>query len=133
MQRSIFMDIIDGKIPSYTVYEDDNFFAFLDIYPRAKGHTLVIPKQQYRWVYDVPNFGEYWEVVKKITDAMQVELKPEWVSYLTMGLEVPHAHIHILPRYTPETETGIAPYPNDVLTFSKEEFEEIAETIRKGL
>lgn len=127
------MDIVDGKIPSYKIYEDGNFYAFLDIYPRAKGHTLVIPKKPYLWVYEVPNFGEYWEVVKKITEAMQIELKPVWISYLTMGLEVPHAHIHILPRFTPLEDIHIPPFPNDVLTFSKEEFEEIAQQIRNGL
>lgn len=131
MQRTIFSDIVEGKIPSYKIYEDEKFYAFLDVFPRAKGHTLVIPKKQYRWVYDVPEFGEYWEVVKKITQAMQKTLEPVWVSYLTMGLEVAHAHIHILPRYTPVEEI-VEPYPEQVLKFTESEFNEIAEKIRSG-
>ena len=98
MQRTVFMDIIEGKIPCYKVYEDDNFFAFLDIYPRAKGHTLVIPKKPFRFVYDVPEFGTYWEVVYKITAAIQKGLQPTWVNYATFGLEVPHAHIWVWPE-----------------------------------
>lgn len=132
MQRTLFMDIIDGKIPSYKVYEDDSFFAFLDIYPRAKGHTLVIPKEPYRWVYDTPEFGRYWEVVHKITKAIQKGLQPTWVNFATFGLEVPHAHIHILPRYTPTDSKGEAVFPKEILKFEKSEFEEIAEKIRSG-
>lgn len=131
MQRTIFSDIIDGKIPSYKVYEDDLFYAFLDIMPRAKGHTLVIPKKQYRWVYDVPQFEEYWKVVYTITKAMQKTLKPVWVSYLTMGLEVPHAHIHILPRYTPVSQM-VEPLPETVLKFTDQQFREIAQQINYG-
>lgn len=131
MERTIYSDIIEGNIPSYKIFEDDSFYAFLDIFPRAKGHTLVIPKKQYRWVYDVPEFGAYWEVVHKITRAMQKGLQPVWVNYTTLGLQVAHAHIHILPRYTPETEI-VETFPEEILKFTKEEFEEIAEKIRSG-
>lgn len=133
MQRTVFMDIIEGKIPCYKVYEDDNFFAFLDIYPRAKGHTLVIPKKPFRFVYDVPEFGTYWEVVYKITAAIQKGLQPTWVNYATFGLEVPHAHIHILPRYTQEDKKGEEVFPKQTLKFTGKEFEQIAAAIRSSL
>jgi histidine triad (HIT) family protein len=133
MQRTVFMDIVEGKIPSYKVYEDDSFFAFLDIYPRAKGHTLVIPKKPFRFVYDVPEFGKYWEAVYKITAAIQKGLQPTWVNYATFGLEVPHAHVHILPRYTPLDQDGQAVFPKEVLQFEKAEFEDIAAKIRGAL
>ena len=121
----IFCQIVAGKIPSYKIYEDDEFLGFLDIYPRVKGHTILITKKHYRWTYDVPNFGEYWEVALKITTAMQKAMKPEFVTYVTHGLEVSHAHIHILPRA--EGETSFVP---EQRSFSKEEFEEVATKIR---
>jgi histidine triad (HIT) family protein len=99
MDDCIFCKIIKGEIPCYKVYEDDNFLAFLDINPVSLGHTLLIPKIHYRWVYDVPNFGEYWQVVQKIAlNIKNSALNPEYISFLTMGNEIPHAHIHIIPR-----------------------------------
>ena len=63
MENCIFCKIVSGEIPSYKVYEDNEFMAFLDVRPLNLGHTLVIPKKHYRWVWDVPNIGEYYEVV----------------------------------------------------------------------
>lgn len=103
MDDCVFCQIIEGKLPCYKVYEDNSFLAFLDIYPRVLGHTLVIPKTHYRWVYDVPNFEKYWLVVLKITQAMKEILKPYFISYVTHGLQVPHAHIHIMPRKKQDT------------------------------
>lgn len=120
--------MIKGELPSYKVYEDDLFYGLLDIYPRTKGHTLLIPKTHVRWTYDVKDFGKYWEVVLKITKAMQQSLAPHFVTYVTHGLEVPHAHIHILPRYQNETE-----FVPDIKKFSKDEFEEVAGKIRSAL
>lgn len=98
MKECLFCQIVAGKSPCYKVYENEKFFGFLDINPATEGHTLIIPKKHYLWVYDVPEFGSYWEAVLKITRAIQRALKPEFVTYLTYGLQVPHAHIHILPR-----------------------------------
>ena len=84
MSDCIFCKIVKGEITSYKIYEDELFFGFLDIYPRVKGHTLLIPKRHYRWVYDVPDFGGYWERAKIISDAMQKALKPEFVSNPTI-------------------------------------------------
>ncbi len=98
MEDCIFCKIVAGKIPSYKVYEDDLFLAFMDVFPRVKGHVLVIPKKHYRWVYDVPKFGAYWEVAKKIAAQVQKGVGASYISFLTMGEAVPHAHIHILPQ-----------------------------------
>src|SRR3990167_6822543 len=98
MDECIFCKIVKGEIPNYTVYEDSNYLAFLDIFPRVKGHALVIPKKHYRWVNDVENFGEYWEVAQKVSLNIQKSLNASFVSYITMGEAVHHAHIHILPQ-----------------------------------
>jgi histidine triad (HIT) family protein len=124
MEDCIFCKIVSGKIPCYKVYEDDQFLVFLDIYPRVEGHTLVIPKKHYRFVYDVPNFDRYWLVALKITKAMQKVFNPYFITYVTHGLEVPHAHIHILPRK--EGETNLVP---KVKNITKEKLEEIAKKL----
>jgi histidine triad (HIT) family protein len=95
----IFCKIINGSVPSLKVYQDDDFLAFLDIRPLTKGNCLVIPKDHHRWVTDVPNFGAYWEVAKKVGLAAQKAFNSKWTSFLTLGLEVSHAHIRVIPRY----------------------------------
>lgn len=127
MDDCIFCKIVKGEIPSFKIYEDDSFFAFLDIFPRVKGHALVIPKKHYRWVYDVPEFGEYWEVAKKVTLAVKKTLNAKSVSYLTFGEEVPHAHIHILPQ----TGKGIEGIKmSNVVEMEKEEIANLAKKIK---
>jgi histidine triad (HIT) family protein len=98
MDDCIFCKIAKGG-QCQKIAEDNNFLAFLDINGFSNGHTLIIPKAHYRWTYDVPNFGEYWEFTHKVTKIIQEKYSPLYVSYLTMGNEVPHAHIHIIPRY----------------------------------
>ncbi|MFW5703341.1 MAG: HIT family protein [Patescibacteria group bacterium] len=128
MQRTIFHEIVDGNIPCHNVYEDEQYLAFLDIYPRSKGHTLVIPKQFARWTYDVPDFGGYWETVRRVMSKIDKALSPVWFNFATFG-EIPYAHIHILPRYTPEPKNGDAVFPKEVLSFSDEEFANLAKEI----
>jgi histidine triad (HIT) family protein len=99
MHDCIFCKIVKGEIPSYKVYEDPDFMAFLDIKPINKGHVLVISKKHYRWTWDVPEFEEYWKVIKKITKALIKGLHAERVQYITLGETVPHAHVHVVPRY----------------------------------
>ncbi|MEK9171918.1 MAG: HIT domain-containing protein [Patescibacteria group bacterium] len=94
----IFCKIVRGEVPSYKVYEDENFLAFLDINPQSPGHTQVIIKKHYRWVWDVPNTGEYFEVVKKIALAQQKAFKTDWVLSKIIGDEVEHAHIWVFPN-----------------------------------
>jgi histidine triad (HIT) family protein len=88
---------VKGDLPSHRVYEDDNFLAFLDINPESPGHTLVIPKEHYRWVWDVPNAGEYFEVTKKIALAQKKAFNTDLVISRVVGEEVHHAHIWVFP------------------------------------
>lgn len=99
MSDCIFCKIVAGELPCYKVYEDKKYLGFLDIHPLTKGNSLLIPKDHHRWVFDVPDFGEYFEAAKKISIVSQEVLKAESVSILTLGYEVPHAHIRIIPRY----------------------------------
>jgi histidine triad (HIT) family protein len=126
MEECIFCTLVKGRIPSHTIYEDDNFLAFLDIFPRTKGHTLVIPKKHYRWVYDVKNFSEYWNCVLKVTHLLQKNLHPTFITYLTHGLQVPHAHIHILPRFGDDNS-----FVPDPIKSSQKELEELVDEITK--
>jgi histidine triad (HIT) family protein len=94
----IFCKIVSGEIPSYKVYEDDNFLAFLDINPQSPGHTQVIPKEHKRWVWDTENTGEYFEVAKKVALAQRKAFNTEWILSKIVGDEVPHAHIWVFPN-----------------------------------
>ncbi|MEX2052222.1 MAG: HIT domain-containing protein [Candidatus Paceibacterota bacterium] len=94
----IFCKIIRKEIPAYIVYEDDNFLAFLDINPIAPGHVQVIPKNHYRWVWDVPNAGEYFEVVKKVALAQKKAFGVDMIRSQIYGEEVEHAHIWVWPE-----------------------------------
>jgi len=129
VSNCIFCKIVAHELPGYIVYEDADFLAFLDIYPTVKGHTLVVPKKHVRWVYDVPNFGPYWETVLAVTRAIQQSLKPSFVNYFTYG-EVPHAHVHILPRF--DDIKSVPPIvPREQIAVTQEELAEIAARIRK--
>jgi len=98
MNDCIFCKITKGEIPCYKVYEDENFLAFLDINPQSPGHTQVIPKQHQRWVWDVKNTGEYFEVCKKIALAQRKAFDTDWILSKIVGDEVPHAHIWVFPN-----------------------------------
>ena len=119
MNDCIFCAIASGSIPSHTVYEDASYRAFLDIHPLNPGHVLVIPKEHYRWVWDVPDIGGYYAVVGKIANALRKTLHTEWVVGIVVGEEVPHAHIWVFPH--PDT-------PGD-----KNDFVGNAEKIKKNL
>lgn len=97
MNTCIFCKIVSGEIPSYNVYEDDAFIAFLDIHPQAPGHVQVIPKDHVRWVWDAPNAGEYFEVARNIALAQRKAFGTEWILSKIIGDEVPHAHIWVYP------------------------------------
>lgn len=102
MEDCVFCKIVKGEIPCYKVYEDAEFMAFLDISPLNKGHIQVIPKKHYRWTWDVPNFGEYWEVAKKVAQGAMKALNVPMVEFLTHGADVHHAHIWVVPIYEDE-------------------------------
>lgn len=94
----IFCKIVKGEIPSHQIYEDENFLAFLDIKPQSPGHTQVIPKSHYRWVWDIPNAGAYFEVVKQIALAQQKAFETNFILSRIVGDEVSHAHIWVFPN-----------------------------------
>jgi histidine triad (HIT) family protein len=98
MENCIFCKIVDKKIPAHIVYEDDKYLAFLDIHPQSPGHAQVVPKEHTRWVWDVPNVGEYFEVVRKIALAQRKAFKTEWILSKIVGDEVEHAHIWVFPE-----------------------------------
>ena len=96
---SIFSRIIAGEIPCYKVAEDENFFAFLDINPVAAGHTLVVPKLEVDYIFDLPHdqYLLFMAFARKVADAMQAVMPCKRIGITVIGLEVPHAHIHLLP------------------------------------
>lgn len=98
MNDCIFCKIIKGEVPSYKVYENENFLAFIDINPQSPGHIQVIPKEHYRWVWDVPNVGEYFEVVRKIALAQKKAFDAEYIISKVVGNEVEHAHVWVFPN-----------------------------------
>lgn len=98
MENCIFCKIVKKEIPAEIVYEDENFLAFLDIKPIGLGHTQVIPKKHYRWVWDVPNVGEFFEIAKKIALAQKKAFGADIVRSQVYGEEVPHAHIWVWPE-----------------------------------
>ena len=131
-QKCVFCAIVGNQIPSLKVYEDEDFIVFLDIRPLNKGHTLVAPKKHYRWTYDVEAFGPYWEVAKKIALATIAGLEAKYVQFLTAGLGVAHAHIHVVPRYEND---GHGEYldPAGVKQMSEQELKETAEKIKNAI
>ncbi len=119
MENCIFCKIIKGEVPSYKVYEDENFLAFLDIHPQSPGQTQVISKKHFRWVWDVENVGEYFEVVRKVAKAEQKAFGTDWVICKIVGEDVEHAHIWV--------------YPNAKVAGDKMDFAGNAEKIRAAL
>ncbi len=99
MEDSIFTKIINGEIPSYTIYEDDKVIAFLDVHPLKPGHTLVIPKVQidHLWDLDDDTYSYVWEVSRKLASHIHSVLQPKRVGSIVEGFGVPHAHIHLIP------------------------------------
>lgn len=98
MESCIFCKIVKGEIPSFKIYEDDDFIAFLDINPKSPGHTQIIPKEHTRWVWDVENVGKYFEVAKKVALAQRKAFDTDWILSKIVGDEVPHAHIWVYPN-----------------------------------
>lgn len=96
---SIFSKIIAGEVPSYKIAENENCFAFLDINPIREGHTLVIPKKEIDYLFDLPeeDYRELWSFAKKVAHAVGKAIPCERVGSAVLGLEVPHAHIHLVP------------------------------------
>lgn len=98
-ENCVFCKIVNKEIPAHVVYEDNDFLAFLSIDPQSPGHTLVIPKKHYRWVWDVksPLLGHYFEVAGKIAHAQRKAFSTEFILSKVVGEEVHHAHIWVFP------------------------------------
>lgn len=128
---SIFSKIVAGEIPSYKIAEDDNFYAFLDINPLKKGHTLVIPKKEVDYIFDLEDniLGGMVIFAKKIAKAIKKAIPCKKIAVVVLGLEVPHAHIHLIPLDR-ESDTH---FTNPKLKFTTEEFMEIKNLIQKAL
>lgn len=107
MKDCIFCKIVAGDIPSYKVYEDDRYFAFLDISQVNNGHILLIPKKHVRWVWDIPKIGEFFQVAKKMVLKVQEVTRKDFVFTQTIGRLVPHAHLHIVPETEGNLESVI--------------------------
>ena len=125
---TIFSRIVAGEIPSYKVAENERFYAFLDIAPLAKGHTLVIPKREVDYFYDLED-DELQEMIvfaKKIAKKIQATTQCKKVATVVLGLEVPHAHIHLVPM---NTEKDVD-FSAKKLELSTEEFVEIAKSLQ---
>jgi histidine triad (HIT) family protein len=127
---SIFTKIIKGEIPCYKVDENEKFIAFLDINPLAKGHTLVVPKQQVDKIWDIndPLYTEMWHYARIVANKIEKAISCNRVGILVEGLEVPHAHIHLIPLQ----DNGFN-FVKNKLSLSKEEFEDTAQQIRSAI
>jgi histidine triad (HIT) family protein len=128
---TIFTRIINGEIPCYKVAEDDRYFAFLDINPLREGHTLVVPKQEVDYFFDIEDNDIEGIMVfsKKVAAAIRAAYPCNRIGIAILGLEVPHAHIHLVPMNSMEDIN----FKNPKLKFTPEEFKEISANIRKYL
>lgn len=124
---TIFTKIVNGEIPSYKIFENKHFYSFLDISPMTKGHTLVIPKKEVDYLFDIDDtmLSEMIVLSKKIAKAIEKTVECTRVGVMVVGLEVPHAHIHLIPIQN-EEDMNLS---NKRIQLTKEEFEKIAEDI----
>ena len=127
---TIFSRIIKGEIPSYKIAEDEKFYAFLDISPRVKGHTLVVPKLEVDYIFDIEDdlLADMIVFSKKVAKAIKAAVPCKRIGVMVLGLEVPHAHIHLLPLQS-ENDMNLS---NPKLKLVGAEFEDIANKIRKA-
>jgi histidine triad (HIT) family protein len=127
---SIFTKIINGEIPCYKIAEDDNFIAFLDVNPNAKGHTLCVPKQEIDKIFDLNEdlYLGLMQFSRKIAIALEKAIPCKRIGMAVIGLEVPHAHVHLIPL----NEMDEMRFQNKV-TLLKEEFEHLVTEIQRFL
>lgn len=125
---TIFSKIVAGEIPSYKVAEDENYYAFLDINPLAKGHTLVIPKREEDYIFDLSDdeLAGMVKFAKRVATAQKRAFECTKVAMVVLGLEVPHAHIHLIPM---NSESDVD-FRKPKLSLTPEEFSSIAEQIK---
>jgi len=128
---TIFTKIVNGEIPSYKIAEDEKFYALLDINPLKKGHSLVIPKQEVDYIFDLEEnlLGDLHKFSQKIAKALDKTIPCKRVAVVVLGLEVSHAHIHLIPM---DSENDVR-FSNPKMQFTPEEFTAIAKEIKKNL
>ncbi len=128
---TIFTKIIKGEIPCYKIAEDEQFFAFLDINPLAKGHTLVVPKLQNDYIFDLDDqmLADMMVFAKKVAKAIEANVPCMRIGVAVIGIEVPHTHIHLVPI----NKVGDLNFANPKCQLSAEEMAEIAEKISKSV
>lgn len=128
--NSIFTKIVNGEIPCYKITEDENFLAFLDVNPNAKGHTLCIPKQEINKIFDIEDdlYLGLMAFSKKVAVALEKTVPCKRIGMAVIGLEVPHAHVHLIPL----NEMDEMRFQNKV-SLTKEEFEDLAKAIQNNL
>jgi histidine triad (HIT) family protein len=128
---TIFSKIINGEIPSYKIAASEKFYAFLDIFPLQKGHTLIVPKVEVDKIFEVPDayLNELMQFAKPIAKAIEASFPCNRVSMVTVGLEVPHAHVHLIPINAADDIN----FANPKLQLTIEEFKEIQELITSKL
>tara|TARA_B100000242_G_C42818814_1_gene380565 strand:+ start:61 stop:456 length:396 start_codon:yes stop_codon:yes gene_type:complete len=128
---SIFTKIINNEIPSYKIVENDHFLAFLDAFPLAYGHVLVVPKKEIDYIFDLSSqeYSELWKFAKKVANAMDKVLLCERIGVAVIGLEVPHVHIHLVPI------NGVSDinFEKPKMNFSSKKMTEIAKKISESL
>lgn len=126
---TIFTKIINGEIPSYKIAEDERFYAFLDINPLKRGHTLVVPKQETDYIFDLDNktLADMMVFAKGVATKIQEAMQSKRVAVVVLGMEVPHAHIHLIPL---DKESDID-FQRPHLVLSPEEFKSIQNQIVK--
>lgn len=129
MEDTLFTKIIKGEIPCYKIAEDDNFFAFLDISPIAKGHTLVITKLQNDYIFDLPDdlLGKMMIFAKKVAVGIKKALPCKRIGVAVIGIDVPHNHIHLVPI----NGVGDLNFKAERLKLTQDEFRQIADSIAK--
>lgn len=128
---TIFTKIVKGEIPCYKIAEDERFFAFLDINPLAKGHTLVIPRQETDYIFDLDDktLSDMTVFAKKVAKAIEEVVPCNRIGVVVLGLEVPHAHIHLVPI---DSEADIS-FSKPRVHMSEDEFSKLAEDIRNKM
>lgn len=129
---TVFTKIINGEIPSYKIAENENYYAFLDISPVSKGHTLVIPKQETDYLFDLDNetLQGLITFARPIAHAIDHALSTIRTGVIVEGLEVPHAHIHLIPIYSEDQIVALGQHKEE---FTKDEMAEIAQKISEAL
>lgn len=127
---SIFTKIINGEIPGYKIAEDENFIAILDVNPNAKGHSLCIPKQEINKIFDMDEalYLGLMKFSRKVAKALEKTVECKRIGVAVVGLEVPHVHVHLIPLHDMDDMRF-----QRKVSLTKEEFEDLAEAIRKNL